>query len=238
MMPPDGPAPGAAMVVASSTTRRYDRSRSAGTNRSRSTTLMRSSWWAPEGSIVFSTQADVGQTMGPRRHLCRIEAGGALFGMDLSHATEGFRMLAVGVADTVLLELRRPKLLQLAKDPAYADRVCGLLEGWVDEHVRGGGRATPAPERVRDARARRRRSRSAPARVSTRRRAQSGSVIWREAHASSAIRASRPSPGTAFSRWRTRRGWKSERRNHADRLGHAELRGPGRFVVRPGRVTR
>jgi NHLM bacteriocin system ABC transporter ATP-binding protein len=80
---------------------------------------------------LFSTQADVGQTMGPRRHLCRIEAGQALFGVDLSHATEGFRILAVGVADTVLLELKRPKLLELAKDPAYADRVCGLLEGWV-----------------------------------------------------------------------------------------------------------
>ena len=65
---------------------------------------------------VFSTQADEGQTMGPRRHLCRIEAGQALFGMDLSR-TEGFRVLAVGVADTALLELRRPKLLELARDP-------------------------------------------------------------------------------------------------------------------------
>ena len=81
---------------------------------------------------VFSTQADLGQTMGPRRHLCRIETGQAMFGMDLSHATEGFRMLAVGVADTVLLQLRRPRLLELAKDPAYADRVCSLLEGWVE----------------------------------------------------------------------------------------------------------
>jgi NHLM bacteriocin system ABC transporter ATP-binding protein len=81
---------------------------------------------------VFSTQADVGQIMGPRRHLCRIETGQALFGMDLSHATEGFRMLAVGVVDTVLLELRRPKLMELAKDPAYTDRVCGLLESWVE----------------------------------------------------------------------------------------------------------
>ncbi len=80
---------------------------------------------------VFSTQADAGQTMGPRRHLCRVEAGQAMFGMDLGHATEGFRMLAVGVAETVLLELRRPKLLELAKDPAYADRVSALLEGWV-----------------------------------------------------------------------------------------------------------
>jgi NHLM bacteriocin system ABC transporter ATP-binding protein len=81
---------------------------------------------------VFSTQADVGQTMGPRRHLCRIETGEALFGMDLSHAAVGFRVLAVGVADTVLLELRRQKLQELARDPGYADRVCTLLEGWVE----------------------------------------------------------------------------------------------------------
>ena len=80
---------------------------------------------------VFSTQADVGQTMGPRRHLCRIETGQALFGMDLAHATEGFRILAVGVADTVLLELRRQKLVELTKDPAYAERVAALLAGWV-----------------------------------------------------------------------------------------------------------
>ena len=62
---------------------------------------------------VFSTQADVGQTMGPRRHLCRIETGQALFGMDLGHTNEGFRILAVGVADTAysgrpLLALQNP----------------------------------------------------------------------------------------------------------------------------------
>ena len=80
---------------------------------------------------VFSTQADVGQTLGPRRHLCRIETGQALFGMDPGRATEGFRILAVGVADTALLELRRAKLVEVAKDPAYADRVSALVEGWV-----------------------------------------------------------------------------------------------------------
>jgi hypothetical protein len=51
--------------------------------------------------------------------------------MDLGRATEGFRILAVGVAGTVLVELRRPKLVELTKDPAHADRVTALLEGWV-----------------------------------------------------------------------------------------------------------
>ena len=121
-------------------------------------------------------------------------------------------------------------------------RPAGRLGG---EHVRGGGGATPVPEGIRDARARRRRSRSAPARVSTRRRTRSGFVIWREAHASSEILSSRPSTGTAFSRSRTRHGWSltaaDGKPNGETTLigsGHAELRGPGRFVVGSRRVTR
>jgi NHLM bacteriocin system ABC transporter ATP-binding protein len=96
---------------------------------------------------VFSTQADVGQTMGPRRHLCRIETGEALFGMDLDRATEGFRMLAVGVADTILLELRRPKLVELTKDPDYAEGMAALVEGWVaNMSVAVAGRLLPPQE--------------------------------------------------------------------------------------------
>ena len=96
------------MVCSAFVTSRGDRSRSAGTDRSCSTTLTLV-FVVVSGKVdVFSTQADVGQTMGPRSHLCRIETGQAMFGMDLSHATEGFRILAVGVADTVLLELKRP----------------------------------------------------------------------------------------------------------------------------------
>ena len=86
------------------------------------------SWFS--GNAEGSRRTDVGKTW-TRRHLCRIEAGQAMFGMDLGYASEGFRMLAVGVADTVLLELGRPKLLELARDPAHADRLSVLLEGWV-----------------------------------------------------------------------------------------------------------
>jgi NHLM bacteriocin system ABC transporter ATP-binding protein len=96
---------------------------------------------------VFSTQADVGQTMGPRRHLCRIETGQALFGMDLDPATEGFRILAVGVADTIVLEVRRPKLVELTRDPAYAEGMAALVEGWVaNMSVAVAGRLLPPQE--------------------------------------------------------------------------------------------
>ena len=78
---------------------------------------------------VFSTQATEGQTMGPRRHICRVEAGQAVFGM--GQAEEGLRILAVGVGDATLLELRRPQLLALSRDPEYIDQVVDLLEGWL-----------------------------------------------------------------------------------------------------------
>ena len=164
--------------------------------------------------------------MGPRRHLCRVEAGQAMFGM--GQAEEGLRILAVGVGDATLLELRRPKLLALAKDPEYADRVVDLLEGWVanisaavaGEHLLPRESATllaPATEITagdRDT-------------VSV----QDGTVWVRHLEGSSrflghpdlppiAGEGSVPAgrPGVAG----------IDRRNHAARLGHAELRGPGR----------
>ena len=103
-----------------------------------------------------------------------------LFRMDLGHTNEGFRILAVGVATTVLLELRRPRLveLKLTKDPAYADRVIALLEaGW--QHVRCGSKATPASAKSRSRWCPDRRSRWTLTTRSGRRRVPSGSGIWR-----------------------------------------------------------
>ena len=82
---------------------------------------------------VFSTQADVGQTMGPRRHLCRIETGQALFGMDLGHANGGVQNTGRrrGRHRPAGAEAPEARGAELTKDPAYADRVIALLEGWV-----------------------------------------------------------------------------------------------------------
>ncbi len=89
-------------------------------------------WVVYSGKVdVFSARAAEGQISGPRNHLCRIETGRALFGLDLSHAPEEMQVLAVGVVGTTLLELGRSWLVELAKDPARADRVAALLDGWV-----------------------------------------------------------------------------------------------------------
>ena len=81
---------------------------------------------------VFSARAGEGQTMGARHHLCRIETGQALFGMDLGAAPDGLQLLAVGLADTSLVQLSRSLFGVLAKDPEYADRLAAVLEGWVE----------------------------------------------------------------------------------------------------------
>ncbi|MDQ4126628.1 MAG: hypothetical protein M3151_01500, partial [Actinomycetota bacterium] len=89
-------------------------------------------WVVYSGKIdVFSARVSEGEISGPRRHLCRVGSGRALFGMDLSRAPEEMQVLAVGVADTTLLELRRERLVELANDPAHAEQVVALLDGWV-----------------------------------------------------------------------------------------------------------
>jgi hypothetical protein len=73
-------------------------------------------WVVYSGKVdVFSARAAEGSISGPRSHLCRVESGQALFGMDLSRAPEEMQVLAVGVVDTTLLELRRSRLVELAK---------------------------------------------------------------------------------------------------------------------------
>jgi NHLM bacteriocin system ABC transporter ATP-binding protein len=93
---------------------------------------------------VFWVQAAEGQIEGPRHHLCRIEAGQAFFGMNLSRAGEGLQVLAVGVAGTTLLRLRRSQLAELMED--HADRVVVLLEGWIGSLSAALGRELPPKE--------------------------------------------------------------------------------------------
>ncbi|MDQ3913003.1 MAG: NHLP bacteriocin export ABC transporter permease/ATPase subunit [Actinomycetota bacterium] len=89
-------------------------------------------WVVYSGEVnVFSARAAEARISGPRRHLCRVEPGQALFGMDLSRAPEEMQVLAVGVLDATLLELSRSRLVELANEPEHADQVVSVLDGWV-----------------------------------------------------------------------------------------------------------
>ena len=132
MMPPDGPAPqGAGRFLLRL---RYGGARPIETGGNKPIPLDDPDSILVVGSgrvDVFSTQPIEGQTTGPRRHICRVEAGQALFGMGRGPAEEGLRVLAVGVGEATLLEVTRPQMLALSRDPEYADQVVGLLEGWL-----------------------------------------------------------------------------------------------------------
>jgi ATP-binding cassette subfamily C protein len=83
---------------------------------------------------LFSTQAAPGQLMGSRRHLRRLKAGEAFFGMDPQHPVdEDLQLLAVGVAGTALLKLGRTRLVEVARrGPEHASLAASLLDGWVE----------------------------------------------------------------------------------------------------------
>lgn len=91
---------------------------------------------------VFLTLPEKGQTAGSRTHLFRAEAGEALFGMDLS-AHESAQIVAVGLADTTMMELDRERFAELAAENAGG--FAALLEGWV-ENLLGAAEVGPQPK--------------------------------------------------------------------------------------------
>lgn len=77
---------------------------------------------------VFLSVSEEGQVTGPRTHLVRVEAGGALFGLDLA-AYDGVQVVAVARAETTVMEFDRSRLAVLADDSPEA--VVALVDGWI-----------------------------------------------------------------------------------------------------------
>jgi NHLM bacteriocin system ABC transporter ATP-binding protein len=92
-------------------------------------------WVVYSGKVdVFSVRLDQGQVVGARVHLCRMEAGAGLFGTTADGAAgggAGVGLLAVGVGEVRLVRIRRERLHALMEDPACAEAVIELVDGWV-----------------------------------------------------------------------------------------------------------
>jgi NHLM bacteriocin system ABC transporter ATP-binding protein len=80
--------------------------------------------------IFLTTQRD-GAAAGPRRHVVRLEAGQAAFGVAPSVLAGDYCLLAVGTSDTRVLRIKRSRLDEYAANPTYKKDVAGLLDGWV-----------------------------------------------------------------------------------------------------------
>jgi ATP-binding cassette subfamily C protein len=80
--------------------------------------------------VFLTTQRD-GAPAGPRRHLVRLEAGDACFGVLPLPELGDYCLLAVGTAETRVLRVARNRLDSYATAPAYREDVTALLERWV-----------------------------------------------------------------------------------------------------------
>jgi NHLM bacteriocin system ABC transporter peptidase/ATP-binding protein/NHLM bacteriocin system ABC transporter ATP-binding protein len=87
-----------------------------------------------EGKVdVFAVQLHRHEVVGNRRHILSAAPGQALFGLEpeLDEAGSGRGLLAVGVAGTQLVKLKRKWVKRFAQDPGLTGEIASLLEGWV-----------------------------------------------------------------------------------------------------------
>ncbi len=90
-------------------------------------------WLVREGSVdVFF---EPGQGRGPRRHVCRVEAGNALLGLPALEGNDTVR--AVPGPDAALIDVDLARLLSRAGDAAVGPEVVALVEGWLQALAAG-----------------------------------------------------------------------------------------------------
>src|SRR5437879_3446136 len=98
---------------------------------------LESVWFILAGKVdVFAE----GGPEGARRHLFRLTAGQALFGVG---AVPRAGLLAAPGSATRLARVPRRRLNQLATDPAHRAAVALLLEGWITAVSRGLDKGLP-----------------------------------------------------------------------------------------------
>lgn len=89
-------------------------------------------WLVVQGSMdVFVVETQGGRAISPRRHLFRLDAGQALFGLDVHNHAEQIDLLAVGTNQARLARLPRERFEALLHDPVHGPRTMSLLDQWI-----------------------------------------------------------------------------------------------------------
>lgn len=90
-------------------------------------------WQVIEGQVdLFHLPHESGTATGRRRHLCRVEEGGAIFAMECPpHEAHG-DFLAVGVGPARLQKFARSDLMRLSFDRSQRREVARMIDDWVD----------------------------------------------------------------------------------------------------------
>ncbi len=90
-------------------------------------------WRVTSGQIdVFYLGPHSGHDAGRRHHLCRVEEGGSMFGLEGIRGGEPGALLAVGVGPARLLKVPKTDLLRLSLDSEWRSEVAALVDDWVD----------------------------------------------------------------------------------------------------------
>ena len=90
-------------------------------------------WRVTSGQVnVFYLRPEPGQDQGRRHHLCRVEEGGSIFGLEGVRSAEAGSLLAVGVGPARLLKIPKAKLLRLSLESDWRHDVAALVDDWVD----------------------------------------------------------------------------------------------------------
>ena len=89
-------------------------------------------WVVFTGKVdVFAVRLQDGEPVGARTYLGQVESGQALFGMDLGHSNKEFGLLAVGLGETGLIQIKQNRLRELAQNPDLAEPIAALLYHWI-----------------------------------------------------------------------------------------------------------
>jgi NHLM bacteriocin system ABC transporter peptidase/ATP-binding protein/NHLM bacteriocin system ABC transporter ATP-binding protein len=90
-------------------------------------------WRVASGQVdVFYSRPELGQVRGRRRHLCRVEEGGSIFGLEGVKSGEQGELVAVGVGPARLMKVPKAELLRLSLEPDLRADVAALIDDWID----------------------------------------------------------------------------------------------------------
>jgi NHLM bacteriocin system ABC transporter ATP-binding protein len=89
-------------------------------------------WIVYSGHVdVFAIPMDRGRVVGSRVHIFRVNAGQAVFGMDIGAVDGRIGIVAVGGNNTSLLKIPTHRLQALVREPDFRPQIIDLLENWV-----------------------------------------------------------------------------------------------------------
>jgi len=90
-------------------------------------------WLVESGKVeIFTVQLEAGQPVGARTHFVTVEAGQAFFGMDTDRYGMGSGFLAVGKAGSELRRYGAARLMRLATEVEYRERIGAMVAVWVE----------------------------------------------------------------------------------------------------------